>query len=260
MTPSILITGASSGIGAEFARLAAREGYDVIITARRTDMLEALAAEIRRDSARQVLVIGADLSAASGASALWQAVQASGWRPGILINNAGIGCCARFEDTPLETDLRQVEVNVLALVALCKHFVHALRAGDERGKILNVASIGAMMAGPGMATYCATKAFILSFSEALNHEFAGSGISVTALCPGPTESGFLDVAGIKRNGLVPYFLAPAANVARHGWRSMHDGRAVTVDRIALRIMLFFARFFPRSLVTKMTGVLIASVA
>ncbi len=189
-----LITGASDGLGRAFARLAAAEGYDLVLTARREDLLEALAAELRAAHGVTVEVLPADLSREGEAERLWAA--ASAGRPiAVLVNNAGLGAHGAFADrAEWAREYQSVMVNVVSATVLLKEAVTAMAAGAG-GRVLNVASTAAYMPGPWMAVYHATKAHLLSLSEAVAHELRGSGITVTALCPGPRGPGSSRPAG-----------------------------------------------------------------
>ena len=188
--PVTLITGASAGLGAEFARQCAARGEALALVARRRDRLEALAAELGGD----VHVFAADLRREGAAASLIAELEAEGLGVDTLINNAGFGLAGKFADRPLARQSEMIDLNVRTLVELCHLVLPAMRARGT-GAICNVASTAAFQPGPNMAVYYATKAFVLSFTEALHHELKGSGISVSALCPGPTATEFGEVAG-----------------------------------------------------------------
>src|SRR5947209_14952341 len=192
-----IITGASDGIGAELARLMAKKGHDLALVARRRERLEALAAEIAATGRPLPLVIPLDLAEPNAPDALVQALRQAGAEPAILVNNAGFGLQGQVADLDAAEQLRMVDVNVRALTALTLKFLPDLIR--NRGRLLNVASVAAFLPGPGMAVYYATKAYVLSFSEALSQELAGKGVSVTALCPGPVPTGFQVAAGMTRD-------------------------------------------------------------
>ncbi len=189
--PITLVTGASAGLGAEFARQCAALGDELVLVARRRDRLDALAAEL----GGRVHVVPADLAAPGAAASLLYRVEALGLTAGTLINNAGFGLTGRFADLPLDRQLEMIDLNVRLLTELTYRALPGMR-GRGSGAILNVASTAAFQAGPGMGVYFATKAFVLSFTEALHHELRGTGIKVTALCPGPVATEFGEVAGV----------------------------------------------------------------
>jgi hypothetical protein len=186
-----LITGASAGLGAEFARACVRRGEEVVLVARRRDRLEALAAEFEG----QAHVLAADLADPGAPARLIADVERLGLQVGTLINNAGFGLNGRFATLPLERQVEMIDLNVRALTELTARVLPQMRA-RRAGAILNTASTAAFQSGPGMAVYFATKAFVLSFSEALHQELKGSGIRVSALCPGPVATEFAQVAGV----------------------------------------------------------------
>ncbi len=191
MRPITLITGASAGLGAEFARACVRRGEEVVLVARRRDRLEALAAEFEG----QAHVLAADLADPGAPARLIADVERLGLQVGTLINNAGFGLNGRFATLPLERQVEMIDLNVRALTELTARVLPQMRA-RRAGAILNTASTAAFQSGPGMAVYFATKAFVLSFSEALHQELKGSGIRVSALCPGPVATEFAQVAGV----------------------------------------------------------------
>jgi uncharacterized protein len=195
---TVLITGASGGIGLELARVFAREGHDLAISARSLEALVPVQLELASRHHVAVTPVVADLAELDGAERLLDAVRAAGVSPSILVNNAGFGLYGAFAETPLERELQMIQVNVAALVTLTKGCLPAM-IGRRRGRILNVASIAGFVPGPRMSIYYATKAFVISFSEAIAEELAGTGVTVTALCPGPTHSRFRETARIERS-------------------------------------------------------------
>jgi short-subunit dehydrogenase len=240
-----VITGASSGLGAEFARLAARESYDVVLVARRLPELTALAQELSSAHGIQARAIASDLSRPSAPQELFDALK--GQAPAVLINNAGFGDTGAFLDLPLARATGMVELNCSALMELCWLFGRGMRERKE-GRILNIASTAAFQPGPGMATYYASKAFVLSFSEALAHELQGSGVTVTAHCPGATATGFAGTAGNDRSRLFQQQKpADAAAVALHGWRAMQAGTVVAIPGALNKLGAFGIRLTPRKL-------------
>ncbi len=251
MPNTALITGASSGIGMEFARYHASKGGDVILTARREDALEALATELRTTHGVTAHVIALDLGAEGGAQALYQKVTQAGLKVDILINNAGFGGQGRFLDRSLEKDLAMIDLNVKALVSLTHSFGADMRANGG-GKILNVASSAAFMPGPLQATYFATKAFVNSFSQAIDQENRSRGVTCTALCPGYVKTEFADVSDLNGTDLVKNGGAMPDTVARIGYDAMMRGDLVTVNETGLSLLLnWIIPLMPRRMVLKM---------
>ena len=247
--PVTLITGASAGLGAEFARQCAARGEALLLVARRRDRLEALKSEIGGD----VHVIAADLAEGGAAESLMAQVAAEGLAVATLINNAGFGGGGAFAGQPLDRQREMIDLNVRTLTLLC-HL--ALGPMIERGKgaILNVASTAAFQPGPGSAVYFATKAYVLSFTEALHQELKGSGIKVSALCPGPTATEFGEVAGYKGPAL-KRFKGDAAGVVKAGLDGLDRNRAIVIPGFANKAGAQASRWLPRSTVRR----IIASV-
>ncbi|MEV4615017.1 SDR family oxidoreductase [Kitasatospora sp. NPDC049258] len=195
--PTALVTGASSGLGAEFAAQLAARGHDLVLTARSADRLEALAAELRAAHGRRVDVVVQDLAAPGAAGLIAAELEALGRPVDLLVNNAGFGTCGRFEENTAERDRDQLTVNVVALVDL----THAVLPGmlaRRSGAVLNVASVAAFQPAPYFAVYASTKAFVLNFSLALRQEYRKRGVRVLALCPGPVETGFFEAIGTRK--------------------------------------------------------------
>lgn len=244
-----MVTGASSGIGAEFARQLGERGYDLLLVARREERLRELAEEIERDHGVRVDVAQCDLADEAARGALIEQVAASGATVEILVNNAGFSTVGDVHENP-ERQLGMVRVNIEALVALTSAYVPAM-AERRRGAIINVASIAAFQPIPAQATYAATKAFVLSFSEALAAEVRKSGVTVTALCPGPVATEFVEVAQFKRSEdeMGPSLIwAKPADVAREAIKGAEKGRRTVVPGIALNAIAFTSRVSPRSIV------------
>lgn len=245
--PTALVTGASSGIGAELARSLARRDHDLILAARRADALEVLATELRAEHGRAVTVTPADLSTDEGPPALLDAVLGAGLQVDVLVNNAGFATHGPFARIDLETELAELRLNVVALTWLAKALLPGMLERG-RGGILNVASTAAFQPGPGMAVYYASKAYVLHLSEALSEEVRGSGVTVTALCPGPTETGFQRRAGLqgtrleRRRGI----FQDASTVAEQGVRAFERGQRVFVPGTANRLGTIVARLVPRA--------------
>ena len=236
MPNTALITGASSGIGREFARLHARKGGDVIVTARRASELDALKSELEAEHGVTVTTIPLDLGAADGAQKLYDAVKSAGLTVDVLINNAGFGGHGKFIERDLAADQAMIDLNVDALVSLCHLFGKDMVAQGS-GKILNVSSTAAYMPGPLQATYFATKAFVSSFSQALADEMKDDGVTVTALEPGYVETEFAATADLQGTGLVNQKGATAAEVAKIGYDAMRMGQLTVINEGRLNFLL-----------------------
>jgi short-subunit dehydrogenase len=242
-----LITGASAGLGAEFARQCAARGEDLVLVARRRDRLKALAAEI--GGAPHILV--ADLAEADAAASLIAGIEAEGLSVGTLINNAGFGLAGGFAAQPLDRLDEMIDLNVRTLIDLCHLVLPAMRARGQ-GAILNVASTAAFQPGPNMAVYYASKAFVLSFTEALHHELRNSGVRVSALCPGPTASEFAEVSGSK-SATLERMTGPADAVVRAGLAGLNRNKAVIVPGWPNKLTSQMSRFLPRATVRRIMG-------
>lgn len=243
-----IVTGASSGIGECFARRLAERGYDLVVVARRKERLEALAAEIQAKHSVSVRPLALDLSAPGAAAKLFAETEGAGLEIEVLINNAGFGTQGHFPDIPWEKTTEQIQLNVVSLTEATWRFVGAMRA-RRRGWVLNVASIGAYMPVPGYATYAAGKAYVRNFSEALAHELRGTGVRVCCLCPGPTESEFIAVAGQALPAWQKLAFMSADRCARIGLRALFGGRRLVVSGIANTLTMWSLRWLPRRVVT-----------
>lgn len=248
MSDWALVTGASSGIGMELARILAREGRSVVIAARRLERLGELATNLRELYGVEVEPIESDLSVGDGAPELYRAVRERGILPGILVNNAGIGDLGAFAEMDPQRLVSMININCLSLAQLTRLFLPEMIAHGG-GRILNVSSAAAFQPGPYMAAYYASKAFVQSLSEALSEELAERGVTVTALCPGPTRSEFQEAA---RMDTEKYFSKPgiptAREVAEHGYRALIKGKRVAVHGFRYKVLLLVSRFLPRRLV------------
>jgi short-subunit dehydrogenase len=247
-----IVTGASDGIGAELARVFAANGHEVALVARRRDRLEALAAEIAAGGAPKPIVAELDLLAKDAAERLERALADAGATPEILVNNAGFGLMGRVAELESADQLAMVDLNVHALTALTLRFLKPIVAA--KGAILNVASIAAFMPGPGFAIYYATKAYVLSFSEALAEELKPAGVKVSCLCPGPVSTGFQARAGFDFNGALSAMkpaLVPASEVARQAYAGLMAGKRVIVPGAVNWLMIWGARLTPRALLLPM---------
>ncbi|MBE0661247.1 MAG: SDR family oxidoreductase [Bacteroidales bacterium] len=250
MNKTALITGASSGIGLELVKIHARHGDNLVLVARNKVKLNELKNEIEKAHKVTVHLIVKDLSVKDAALEVFNEVQSQGISIDYLINNAGFGHLGAFVGNPWEKEEQMIQLNITALVHLTKLFLPEMIA-RESGKIMNVGSVASFMPGPFMAVYYATKAFVLSFSEAINNEVRDKGVSVTALCPGPTESGFQDVADMKGIKLVEKFKMPSSKeVAEFGYKAMMKGKPVAIHGVLNRMMVASLRISPRSMVVK----------
>jgi short-subunit dehydrogenase len=249
---TVLITGASSGIGLELARCFAADRSRLILVARSTDALEVLAAELRRAHGIEVLVIGADLARPESPREIFETLQAGGIVVDVLVNNAGFGLHGRFAELPLVRQLEIIQVNVATLVALTGLFLPGLIA-RRTGGILNVGSVAGFIPGPNMAVYYATKAFVQSFSEALHEELRGTGVSVTNLCPGPTETNFSRVARAFQTRELQGPKMTAAAVASSGHRAFRRRRLVDLPGLPNRCLVYLTRWLPRALIRRGVG-------
>jgi short-subunit dehydrogenase len=234
MKNTALITGASSGIGREFARYHAQKGGDLIVVARRKDALESLKTELETHFGISVTAIAQDIGSPAGARALHKAVKKLEIQIDILINNAGFGGHGNFIDRDLDDDLAMIDLNINSLVTLC-HLVGNDMAAQGNGKILNVGSTAGMMPGPLQATYFASKAFVASFSHAIDHELRPSGITCTVLAPGYVETEFAQTANLGGTGLVKQRGKTAAETAKIGYDAMMRGKLHVVNETMLSI-------------------------
>jgi short-subunit dehydrogenase len=251
--PLALVTGASSGIGADLARELARDGHDLVITARTLAPMQALAAELETYGAGTV-VIPADLSQPEAAAALASDIETRGLTVDVLVNNAGLGAIGRFDQMDPGRIGEMLQVNLVALTELTRLLLPGMIA-RHRGKVLLVASTASFQPGPRMAVYFATKAYVLSFGEALAYELRGTGVTVTILCPGATATDFFKVAGANELALRPAMSAAA--VAHIGYRALKSGRRVVITGILNRILAVAGRLAPHSITLPATSALMS---
>jgi len=246
-----LVTGASSGIGLDLAKRFAAEGHDVALVARSEGKLKELAAALEAEHQVRAHVVTADLAQPRAAETLVAALDARGIAVDVLVNNAGYALYGAFTETDLADELNMIQVNIVALTHLTKLLVRKMVARKE-GRVLNVASTAAFQPGPLMAVYYATKAYVLSFSEALANELAGTGVTVTALCPGPTKTGFQARAQMEESKLVRgREIMTSETVARAGYTGLMKGKTVVIPGVGNRMMANAIRFLPRNTVTKL---------
>ncbi len=246
-----LITGASSGIGYELAKLCLKDGYRLVLVARSKTRLDEVARKLDPEKKSKIVVLPKDLSNLSSAREIFDETQGEGLDIDLLVNNAGFGTYGPFVDGDMKKELEMIQLNVLALTALTKLYLPGM-VQRKRGRVMNVASTAAFQPGPLMAVYYATKAYVLSFSEALANELKGSGVSVTALCPGPTETGFQAAAKMEDSKLVAsgqVKMMDAQTVAEAGYRGLMSGKSVVVPGLQNKVMIQAVRFFPRAMIT-----------
>ena len=248
-TQTALITGASGGIGYELAKLLARDHCNLILVARSADKLNQVAAELQSQSGVEVKVIARDLSAPDGPSSLFAQLQREGIAVDVLINNAGFGAFGNFSEMSEADILGQIHLNITALTHLTRLFLPAMLA-RRSGKIMNVASTAAFQPGPLMAVYYATKAYVLSLSEALANEVEGSGVVISCFCPGATDTSFAKRAGIENSRVFKKFaVMDVETVARDGYRGLMAGRTLVISGTQNWLTANSVRFAPRKLVT-----------
>jgi uncharacterized protein len=249
MKPVVLITGASSGIGAALAKVFAAHGHELALVARRQDRLETLAGEIAAAGRPRPTVITVDLERRDGASAIAAELSSLALEPAIVVNNAGFGLTGAAAALSRDEQLAMIDLNVRALTELSLMFVDSL--ARHRGGILNVASLAAFLPGPGMAVYYASKAYVLSFSEALHRELAERGVRVTALCPGPVPTGFQARAGMRLPAAARTLELPAERVAQIGYDAFMAGKRVVIAGIGNRIVVSLMRLVPNALILRL---------
>jgi len=247
-----LITGASSGIGLELARLFAHDGYRLVLVARNRGALRALGDELQARHGIEVRVSPKDLAHPASPVELYQELQEAGFVTDVLVNNAGFGGSGPFLKTDWNNEAEMMQVNMVALTHLTKLFLPQIRARE--GKIMNVASVAAFLPGPYMNVYYATKAYVLHFSEALAEELSGTGTTVTCLCPGPVETNFQKRANIGDTNLLRGpLLVDGREVARAGYEGLKQGKRLVIPGWKNQIMVEGLRLSPRNMVTKIVS-------
>ena len=247
-----LVTGGSGGIGLELAKVLARHGFDLALVARTRDTLEAAAGQIEGKYDVKVHVFAADLRRREAPEEIFFFLRNENIPIEILVNNAGFGLGGEFSETEVTRELEMIQVNVAALTHMTKLFLPAMIKARS-GRVMNVASTAAFQPGPLMAVYYASKAYVLSFSEALAEELRNSGVTVTALCPGSTRTHFAETAHVGSSRLVTLFgSADAADVAEYGYRTMIEGTRVAIPGIKNKIVAQVNRFAPRTITAKVS--------
>ncbi|PTL82730.1 SDR family oxidoreductase [Vitiosangium sp. GDMCC 1.1324] len=255
-----MVTGASSGIGRELAAILAREGYALVLVARRTEPMRVLAEQLQQAHGTPSVVVGADLGAPEGVATVMREVKERQLDVEVLVNNAGFGLAGPFDELPAGQQLEMLDLNIRALTSLTREVIPGMVA-RRRGYVLNVASTAAFQPGPFMSVYYATKAYVLSFSAALHEELRGRGVTVTALCPGYTETEFAARAAEHQRPRLfsgPLGSGDARHVAEAGYRALVRGKAVVVPGVINRLGAWFMPLTPLALKLRITRYLNAS--
>lgn len=252
MRNTALITGASNGIGLELAKVHASKGGDLVLVARNKSKLDEIKTELEKQFKVSVYTIGKDLSVTNAAQEIYDETNKQNIQVDYLINNAGFGDFGMFVETDWNKELQMINLNITTLTHFTKLYLQDM-VKRRSGKIMNVASTAAFQSGPTMAVYCATKAYVLSFTEAVSNEVSDKGITLTALCPGATETGFQAAGGMEESELFKGKKLPTAKeVAEYGYTSMIKGKTVAIHGIMNYIMSNSIRFIPRAMVLKVS--------
>ncbi|MFL5360731.1 MAG: SDR family NAD(P)-dependent oxidoreductase [Myxococcales bacterium] len=247
-----LITGASSGLGAEYAKLFAADKHDLLLVARRRDRLEALASELRGAHSVRVLVAAADLASADGPRRVIEEASRAGLQIDFLVNNAGSGASGAFAELDAARELEMIQLNITSLVTLTRALLPPM-IERRSGRILNIGSTAGFPPGPFMAVYYASKAFVNSFTEALWYELRGTGVSATVSCPGATATEFADVAGSSQSLLFRLGAADPKRVAAEGYRAMKKGKPMVIHGLKNKLTVQSLRLSPRALARAITA-------
>lgn len=249
MTKRALITGASSGIGLELAKIFAQNGHDLVITARRKERLEDLKSELEKEYNISVSIFTADLAEKNAPQELFDFTRQENLEIDFLVNNAGIGDYGFFHEADWEKNGAIIDLNIRSLTHLTRLYLPEL-IKKERAYIMNVASTAAFQPGPLMSVYYASKHYVLAFSEAIANELSDTGVTVTTLCPGPTESEFQQEANMEKSKLFDRFpVATSREVAEYGYKAMLKGKRVAIHGVMNKLSPKFTGFFPRSFIT-----------
>ena len=251
MNKTALITGASGGLGLSFVNLFAKDGYNLVLVARNGERLEEIKKEIESKFNIKATVVAVDLCSEDGAQKVYDTTKQAGMKIDVLVNNAGFGDFGEFYKSDINKQIRMVDLNCTALMHLCHLYLPDMIA-QKSGNILNVDSIAAFQPGPLMSVYYATKAFVLSFSQALTRELKGTGVKVTALCPGPIRTNFDATADLGESGLFKNLKVWDADVvAAFGYKNMKKGKSLCICGFLNKIIVFANRLAPRALVRNM---------
>lgn len=245
MRKTVLITGASSGLGYEFVKLFSKDNYDLILVARNVKRLEEIKNQFPNIN---IMLFPKDLTKPNAVKELYHEIKAENLNIDVLINNAGFGLLGKFDELDIDKEIDMINLNVSALTELTYYVLKEMKKRNE-GRILNVASIAAFAPGPLMAVYHATKAYVLSFSEALAEDLKETGIAITILCPGPTTTNFAKVAASDNTRMFNNAM-DAETVAKSGYNALMRNKRVIVTGAVNKTAVFFTRFFPRSLTAK----------
>lgn len=249
---TVLLTGASYGFGYELAKLFARDGFDLVLVARSEERLQQLAQSLRTDHGVEVEVIAKDLFLPDACQQIYQQLKEQGTNIDVLVNNAGFGTYGKFAEIELEKDMNLVQLNVATVTLMTKLFI-ADMVQRGAGKILNVASMAAYMSGPYMATYFASKAYVMSFSEALAEEVKGSGVEVMALCPGVAATNFQQTAENESaliGGKIKGLMMSAEDVVQEAYRDFNRGKVVSIPGASNKMTVLLTKLLPRALMRK----------
>jgi short-subunit dehydrogenase len=252
-----LVTGASSGIGHELAKLFAQDGKNIVVVARSQDRLEKLKTEIENKSGTKVIVVVKDLSKPDAPQEIFSDLEKKNIKVDVLVNNAGFPVYGQFAETDLKEELNMIQVNITSLTQFTKLFMKKM-VENKSGWILNVGSVGSFSACPRCAVYGASKAYVLSFSEALANELRGTGVSATCLCPGPTDTRFWETGGAEKARAARTKKTNAAKVAKVGYVALKRGRAMVIPSLLYSSMISSCRLLPRKVVARLIGYLNAN--
>lgn len=249
MADTAIITGASSGIGLELANVFAREGYDLLITARRKERLKQIKSELEHKYGSAVHMLPLDLATSNAPVAIFDFVKNHNMHVTVLVNNAGVGDYGFFHESEWQRQTNMLELNIKSLTHLTHLFLPVF-VRNKKGYLLNIASTAAFQPGPLMSVYYASKHYVLAFGEALANELNGTGVTVTTLCPGPTESEFQEIANMQKSKLFDRFpVATSMEIAEYGYKSMKKGKRVALYGIHNKILPKIVGIFPRSFIT-----------
>ena len=255
--PIAVVTGASSGLGLDFAAEVARDGYDLVLVARSSEPMRALAERLQSDYGATAHVIAQDLALPGAGAATAEAIANLGLDVEVLINNAGFGFNGAFVELDPGEITRMMQLNVVTLTDLVRALLPGMLA-RKKGRVMLLASTAAFQPGPNMAVYCATKSYVLSFGEALAYETRGTGVSVTTVCPGSTKTNFQKAASIaESSNMMRGTTMSAAEVARQGYRALKAGKSVIITGMPNAISAFGGRYLPHGIVVPMAARLLA---
>lgn len=257
MKKTVLITGASSGLGMEMAKLFAKDSYDLVLVARRKIQLLELSSELTKNHPISVTIITKDLSQITSPDEIFEELKEKSIHIDILVNNAGTQIYGEFQKTDLQKELQLMQVNMISLTHLTKLAIaEMLKQGS--GKILNIGSTGSFAPSPLNAIYCATKSYVLNFSEGISKDLEGTGISVTTLCPGATQTEFAEKANLLNTRLFNSSVMSAEKVAQIGYSALFKEKRLEVAGILNKLLVFSIRFTPRWLVLELSKILMSS--